>query len=157
MLTGFLVSCVPYWYLFITAVGSHVLGYTLYGVATQGWHLIVSQTLAGYFIGSQFTVCYSYASESSVVYAEAIREKEGEIEKDYQIRLRDSLYTLISVAQVLGYFVGPGKISTATLCPCVYMMDPYCQQFFNVYASLCTNYLVFEQIELSMVCACKLM
>ena len=111
MLTGFLVSCVPYWYLFITAVGSHILGYTVYGVATQGWHLIVSQALAGYFIGSQFTVGYSYASDSSIVYTEVVRKEQGEIKKDYRIQLRDSLYTLISVGQVLGYFVGPGKMS----------------------------------------------
>ena len=109
MLTGLLVACVPYWYISVTGISLHIVGYTVYGVATQGWHLIVSQILAGYYVGSQLTFTYAYADDSSVAYVELIKEKEGKIGKDYRVQLRDSLYLLTSVGFVLGYFVGPGK------------------------------------------------
>ena len=108
LVSGCLVACVPYWYLFVTAICTEILGYTVYGVSTQGWQVLLSQILVGYFIGASSTLSVSYANESSMTYAKVIMKENDEVNKEYRVRVRDFLYTLINTAAVVGYYVGPG-------------------------------------------------
>ena len=82
-------------------------------MASHGWHLLVSQALVGYFIGAQVTLSFSYANDSSATYAELIRERDNldKVDEVHRTRIRDLLYTLITVGNVLGYYVGPGKFA----------------------------------------------
>ena len=59
---------------------------------------------------------FSYANDSSATYAELIRERDelDKVDQEYRVRVRDLLFTLITIGNVLGYYVGPGK--------CVYQM-----------------------------------
>ena len=117
---GILVMWMPYWYLFLMAICSQILGYVIYGVATQGWHLIISQVLVGYFVGAQYTLSFSYANDSSVSYVEQMKERAHKLDKGYRLHVRDILYTLISTANVFGYYIGPGESLKIQLCEAVH-------------------------------------
>ena len=109
LLTGFLVRCIPYWYLYVVATSSHIIGYTVYGVATQGWQLIISQLLAGYFAGSEYALSFCYLTDSSARYAELRRENGTKISMSYNTELRNKLLGFLSFGYLLGFSIGPGK------------------------------------------------
>ena len=96
----------PYWYLFVTAVCTQILGYAICGLATQGWHVLLSQILVGYFVGAFSTLSLSYANDSSTTYAKVITRETHEVDEEYRVRIRDFLYTLINTAAMFGYYVG---------------------------------------------------
>ena len=109
MLTGLLVRCIPYWYLFMSSLLTHIVGFILYAVANEGWILMISKFLAGYFVGAGFTLALSYYSESSVEYVDLMRKRKKEINDDTAERLKGYLFTIVTIGETLGSLAGPGK------------------------------------------------
>ena len=109
LLAGFLIRCVPYWYLYVTSTCFYILGYTIYGVATQGWHLMISQVLSGYFNGSVSTLGYCYITDSSAHYVELLNENGFTVKKRYTTKLRNYLFAFLAFGYLLGFIIGPGE------------------------------------------------
>ena len=110
LVCGFLVRYMPFLILFLTATCFHIVGYVLYGLATQGWILMVAELLAGYYLGAQGTLSYAYVTDSVSTYVKLLREKEGRFDTDEkrEIRLRNLLFALKTLGNSLGSFVGAG-------------------------------------------------
>lgn len=118
---GILLRYVPFLVLFVNAICMHIIGYVLYGLSTQGWMLLIGELLAGFYLGGQGTLSYSYVTETSVIYEELLSKREGRIETDKkrEIRLRNLLFTLKTVGNSIGAFVGSGKVSWSCLFPSI--------------------------------------
>ncbi len=112
IICGILVRYVPFLFLFVTAVCLHIVGYILYGLSTQGWMLLIGEFLVGYYLGAQGTLSYSYVAETSVTYEELLSKNEGhiEVDKKREVKLRNFLFTLKTVGNSVGSFVGSGKV-----------------------------------------------
>ncbi len=113
LIPGFLVSCIPHWYQFLFAISLHTIGYVLYGVATNGWVLMVGMFLAGYYLGAQITLSMTYATELSVNYVNLLEGKNTKEDFDYQtkvVRTRNFLYAIHSIGFSIGYTAGPCKV-----------------------------------------------
>ena len=109
ILTGFLLLCIPYWYLILLGLILHTTGYILYAVTYVGWVIIISKFISGYFLGAQITLALSYASKSSLEYVEVQREMGKKSDESTAVRVRNYIFTLQSIGISLGFLLGPGK------------------------------------------------
>ena len=108
MLSGLLVRCIPYWYLFMSSLLTHIVGFLLYAFTYEGWLLIISKFLSGYFLGAHFTLSLSYASESSVEYVDLMRRRKKKVDDGTTERVKGYLFSLVTIGECLGCFFGPG-------------------------------------------------
>ena len=106
LLNGILSKFLPYWYLVLSSLIMHTLGYVLYAIATSGWHIILSKFLSGLFVGAESTLGFAYISESNADYQAAIIEL-GEDDKK-ATRVKHTLFALQSLGSNIGYILGPG-------------------------------------------------
>lgn len=103
---GCLVKYVPFWYLFMFSTSLHIAGYVLYAVTYNGWLMMVSKLLAGYFIGAETTLALAYFAKSSQEYTELMKE----IGKKPQpwTALRNTLFSFLNLGRNIGCVLGPG-------------------------------------------------
>ncbi len=111
LMSGFFTKCIPHWYQFMFAISLHTIGYVLYGIATNGWVLMVGMFLAGYYLGAQITLSMTYATELSGKYV-TLTNKEKNDCIDYEkkvVKTRNFLFAIHSIGYSIGYVVGPGE------------------------------------------------
>ena len=104
LVCGFLVRIVPYWYLWAVSLVAHTISYVMYCVVHQGWLMMISRLLAGYFAGAILTLGFSYFTDTSVLYVEELTGAKTESE-----RVRNYLFATFSFSMNLGFLLGPGK------------------------------------------------
>ncbi|XP_064385763.1 uncharacterized protein LOC135334489 [Halichondria panicea] len=103
LVCGFLVGIVPYWYLWAVSLVAHTISYVMYCVVHQGWLMMISRLLAGYFAGATLTLGFSYFTDTSVLYVEKLTGAKTESE-----RVRNYLFATFSFSMNLGFLLGPG-------------------------------------------------
>lgn len=106
ILCGFLVKFIPYWHLILLSLLAHTAGYVIYAVTYEGWLIMISKLLSGFFIGAEMALALSYFAESSMDYEELMRELG---KKSSRTTLRNSLFALHNIGVNIGYIFGPGK------------------------------------------------
>ena len=125
LVSAILVKYIPYWYLFLFFISFHILGYVLYGTATQGWVLIVAMFFVGLYLGAEVTLVFSYATDMSVEYVELLKEsgETFECEKSKAVKIRNYLYAGHSVGYGIGFIVATGNcvVDFTVLCKYIYM------------------------------------
>ncbi len=110
-LVAFLIKFMPYWYLFIFFISAHILGFVLYGVASQGWMLILAMALVGVFTGSETILVFNYATDMSFMYVSAFKER-GEVyncDRMKAIEFRNYLYAFHSLGYSVGFIFATGQ------------------------------------------------
>lgn len=107
---------IPYWYLVLVSLVLHTIGYILYAISNEGWLIMTSKLLSGFFIGAELTLALSYFAESSIDYQAAMKELGKPVESSESVR--NSLFALHNIGVNIGYFLGPGKY--CTLKPCIF-------------------------------------
>ena len=118
LVSAILLKYIPYWYLFLSFITSHILGCVLYGTATQGWVLIIAMFLVGLYLGAEVTLVFNYATDMSVEYVELLKEKgeKFECEKSKAVKIRNYLYASHSVGYGIGFIVATGICVVELLC-----------------------------------------
>ncbi len=103
------MRCVPYWYLWLFTLTSHIFGNILYSTGNQAWVIMIARLLVGCFTGASLTLSVSYVSTSSETY---IKAKSGvnEINIKDVAHLRSVMLSIVSVAFAAGFVIGPGKV-----------------------------------------------
>ncbi len=109
-LFAFLIKFVPYWYLLIFLISAHILGFILYGIASNGWMLIVAMMLIGIFTGGEVTLVFNYATDLSSKYVNAFKERGQTFECDQTkaVQIRNYLYAAHSFGYSIGFIIGTG-------------------------------------------------
>lgn len=105
--TGCLVKFIPYWYLFLVSLVLHTIGYVLYAISYEGWLIMMSKVLSGFFIGAELTLALSYFAESSIDYETAMKKLGKPVDSSETVR--NNLFALHNVGVNIGYFLGPGN------------------------------------------------
>ncbi len=105
--TGCLVKFIPYWYLILVSLVLHTVGYIAYAVSTEGWLIMTSKLLSGFFIGAELTLALSYFAETSIDYQAAMKELGKPVESSEAVR--NNLFALHNIGVNIGYFLGPGN------------------------------------------------
>ena len=105
--TGCLVKFIPYWYLVLVSLVLHTVGYVIYAVTDEGWLIMTSKLLSGFFIGAELTLSLSYFAESSIDYQATMKELGKPVESSEAVR--NNLFALHNVGVNIGYFLGPGN------------------------------------------------
>ncbi len=108
LVCGFLVETIPHWYLWIIALVTHIIGYIIYSLASQGWLIIISRLLAGYFLGAIITLYFSYFASSSLTYVETQRKLGIETNENSKEKLKNLGFTLMSFGYTTGFVLGSG-------------------------------------------------
>ncbi len=108
--SAFLIKFIPYWYLFIFFISAHILGFVLYGVASQGWMLMLAMALVGVFTGSEVTLVFNYATDMSFMYVSAFKERGETFECDTTkaVQIRNYLYATHTFGYSIGFIIGSG-------------------------------------------------
>ena len=106
ILCGFLVKFIPYWHLILLSLLAHTIGYVTYAVTYEGWLIMVSKVLSGFFIGAEMALALSYFAESSMEYEDLLR-KLGK--RTSGTSFRNSLFAVHNIGVNIGYIFGPGK------------------------------------------------
>ncbi len=110
-LAGFLVKCVPYWYLLNCFICADIFGFLLYGIASQGWMMIVAMILVGLFTGGELTLAFNYTTEMNFMYVSVFKDR-GETydcDKTKNIHFRNYLYVIHSFGTCTGYVIATGQ------------------------------------------------
>ena len=63
---------------------------------------MISKFISGYFLGAQMTLALSYASKSSLEYAEVLREMGKTSDEGTAVRVRNYIFALQSIGISLG-------------------------------------------------------
>ena len=108
LVCGFLVRIVPYWYLWAVSLVAHTISYVMYCVVHQGWLMMISRLLAGYFAGAILTLGFSYFTDTSVLYVEELNRMRMGAKTESE-RVRNYLFATFSFSINLGFILGPGK------------------------------------------------
>ena len=108
LVCGFLMRIVPYWYLWAVSLVAHTISYVMYCVVHQGWLMMISRLLAGYFAGATLTLGFSYFTDTSVLYVEELNRMRTGAKTESE-RVRNYLFATFSVSMNLGFILGPGK------------------------------------------------
>ena len=104
--TGLLLQIVPHWYIALTGLLLHTLGYVMYAVTTEGWMLMLSKMLSGSFLGVILTQVPTYFSLTNDVYVAAQKELNQDV-KNTQVK--DILLAFFAFILALGFLIGIGK------------------------------------------------
>ncbi len=107
-MSGVLVGYVPYWYLWAIAFVTHILGYIMYCVVSQGWLIMISRLLAGYILGSLVTLSFAYFSSSSEEYVETQKKLGIKTDEKSVEKARNMLFTASAFGYSAGFIIGPG-------------------------------------------------
>ena len=110
-LSAILIKWIPYWYQFIFFLCTHILGFVLYGTATQGWVLLPAMLLVGFYLGAEVTLGFNYATDMSVKYVELLKDsgETFDCDKTKAVKVRNFLYALHTVGYSTGFVIGTGK------------------------------------------------
>jgi MFS family permease len=106
---GLLFNHVPTWYLFMFSTLSHILGYLLYALATNGWMMILARGLAGVQLAACTSLVFAYCSVSFEKYTENLKIL-GKYEKKKAKRVKGYVFSLFIVGNSLGFAIGIGKV-----------------------------------------------
>ncbi len=111
-LSAFLIRIIPYWYQYVFFICCNILGFLLYGVANEGWVLLLGVIIAGIYLGAEVSLGFSYATIMSTEYVQILRDKGEtfECEKTKAIKLRNYLYALHTVGYSIGSLIGTGEL-----------------------------------------------
>ena len=107
--TGLLVQFIPYSYISFIGLVIHILSYILYGMASQGWMLLLSRPISGLFIGSSLALAPTYFSETHELYLAALRQHGEEPEKRKRVQIKDVLYAFHALVMAGGFLLGTGE------------------------------------------------
>ena len=121
---GLLFNLIPTWYLFLSCIFIHITSYTFYSLATAGWMMLLSRTLAGLAMGSSVTLTFSYFGVSHFKYVEDLKEVERYEEKA-AARTKGFIFSLYNIGNLLGYAIGGGKLC-GTWCDDSWWYTEYC-------------------------------
>ena len=106
---GLLSKCVPQWYLWMFMLLAHTSGYIIYALASDGWLIMLSKIMSGYFLGADLTLGFSYLSVTSVQYIKVQEERGIKVDEKSAFKLRNTLFAMNGIAFSIGYFIGPGN------------------------------------------------
>ena len=106
---GLLSKCVPQWYLWMFMLLAHTSGYIIYALASNGWLIMLSKIMSGYFLGAVLNLGFSYLSVTSVQYIKLQEERGIEVDEKSAFKLRNTLFAMNGIALSIGYFIGPGN------------------------------------------------
>lgn len=95
-------TILPYWFGFMISLACHIIGFLLYAVVTHGWMLITGRLLVGVFNRLYRSLTFAYFA---VTYEYYISEHQES--KEY-CRIKDVLFSLMTVSTSLGYLIGTG-------------------------------------------------
>ena len=109
IVSGFLVKSVPYWYLLLIALASHTVGFVLYCLSHQGWLMLISRLLSGFFVGSIVTLSFSYCTVSSEAYIKVKNDLGKKTEEKSSFQLRNYLFSALSFSHGAGVIISAGK------------------------------------------------
>ena len=107
ILAGFLSNWIPYWYLFLSSILMHIIGYLLYALATNGWMMILARALSGISMGAVVTLSFTYYGVSFEEYVEDMKILKRYEEKRAS-RVKGYVFSLFAVGNALGSIVGAG-------------------------------------------------
>jgi len=110
LISAFLISVVPYWYQFVFFLSTKVFGFVLYGIANQGWVVLLGLFMAGMFNGAEVTLGFHYATDLSSKFTDAYL-KRGDVidDKDKKaVKLRNYFYAVHTGGYTLGFSIGTG-------------------------------------------------
>ena len=102
-----IIIIIPYWYLILVSLVLHTVGYVLYAISNEGWLIMTSKVLSGFFIGAELTLALSYFAESSIDYETAMKKLGKPVDSSETVR--NNLFALHNVGVNIGYFLGPGN------------------------------------------------
>ncbi len=108
IVSGFLVHCFPYWYLFAISLVTHITGFTLYAVSYERWLILISKFLSGYFLGAQWSLSIGYTAKSAEEYVGLLRGKSSVEE------VKRYVFSSHTVGVAIGFVVGPGEPSSCS-------------------------------------------
>lgn len=108
-LAGYATVCIPYWYILMIGIAFHIVGFVLYSLSTNGWMVLLSRVLSGAFAGIIETIAYSYISEKESDY-EAAHAEVYKSKKPKPMRIKEYVYSYLTVAITISYLLGPGKL-----------------------------------------------
>ena len=106
---GLFFNYIPTWYLFLTAVVTHTLGYLFYASASNGWMMLVARGLAGISLGLVTSVTFTYFGVTYERYIEnqkILGTYSGE-EKSEQ--MKGYIFSTLNNGILLGPPIGLGK------------------------------------------------
>ena len=107
--SGLLGRCVPYWYLFLTALISHTVAFVIYCLSYQGWLMMISRILSGYFDGAIITLAFNYCTRSSEEYVQLRKELGKKTDEKSSIQLRNLLFAVVSFGYTFGIMLSAGE------------------------------------------------
>ena len=105
---GFLFNLIPAWYLFLTTILSHTLGYLLYALSINGWMMLAARGLAGFSLGLVISVTFAYFGVSCDKYAENLTIV-GRFEEKKVARVKAFIYSTYNIGNTIGFALGGGK------------------------------------------------
>ena len=108
--SGFLVRSVPYWYLWAVPLTFNTIAFAIYSLSNQGWLIMISRLLTGYFLGANLTLGFSYLTTSSQAYRVVKKELGKEMDEKAVIRLRDYLFSAMNVGYSSGVLISSGEL-----------------------------------------------
>ncbi len=112
-LAGFLVRCIPYWYLWLFTLLSHIVGSILYSIGDRSWIILIARLLIGHYAGASLTLSLSYVSTSTETYvkfkSDVNMNNKNHTNKDEVVQLRSIVFAIVSLAFTAGFMIGPGK------------------------------------------------
>lgn len=122
---GFITLCVPYFFILLSATLVHTASNLMYGLATQGWMVLLSYFLLGLSFKAFKVVTLSYAGSKESDYINAYIEHKrinlkAEVQgKEYEhtnhpiqakdVKIKKTVFIFMGVSIYLPAIVGPGK------------------------------------------------
>ena len=110
ILSGFLVKCLPYWYLYVIGLVAHISGFLIYVLTYEGWLILISKFLSGYFLGVQWSLGISYVAKSSEEYVAVLQARGKRVDDGSVERVKRFVFSSQTVGTGIGFIVGPGKL-----------------------------------------------
>ena len=134
--SGFLVRSVPYWYLWASALVFHTVAFIIHCLSYQGWLIMISRLLAGYFVGAITTLSFAYFTMSSEAY---VKVKKDLGEEKASFRVRNYLFSTISIGFSAGLIIASGKCRLS-LCMISDVMILHIYIAIDAHAPRCNNH-----------------
>ena len=108
---GFLTLCVPYFFIFLTALLLHTASNLLYGLATDGWMILLSRFLLGISFKAikVGTLTYICSKESDYIAAYIGSKKLNSETDEYKsTQMKKTALILVAISTYLPALIGPG-------------------------------------------------
>ena len=109
IVSGFFSRSIPYWYLWAIALIFNTLAFIVHCLSYQGWLIMISRLLSGYFVGAIITLSFSYYTMSSEAYIKVKKELGKAADEKASFRLRNYLFSTMGIGYSVGFIIGSSK------------------------------------------------